>query len=111
MIVQRSELPKPLACLATVFVFIFFAAAKAAAAESAPDSEMAIAVESDTRTTGVGATGPRLVDESSVRDLRNLGLGMSNDLNENAWDFTNLDSIPGFASQPYHLHSKPEGLD
>lgn len=30
---------------------------------------------------------------------------------ENAWDFTNPDSIPGFASQPYPARSNPEILD
>jgi|EndMetStandDraft_4_1072995.scaffolds.fasta_scaffold789881_1 hypothetical protein len=30
---------------------------------------------------------------------------------ENAWDFTNPDSIPGFGSQPYPSLSNPEILD
>jgi hypothetical protein len=35
----------------------------------------------------------------------------SEPLVENGWDFTNLDSIPGFASQPYPGLSNPEILD
>jgi hypothetical protein len=32
-------------------------------------------------------------------------------LAENAWDFTNPDSIPGFASTPYPVLSNPEIAD
>jgi hypothetical protein len=34
-----------------------------------------------------------------------------NTLAENAWDFTNPDSIPGFASTPYPVLSNPEIAD
>jgi hypothetical protein len=113
MVAQRSRLPNPLPWLATILVFTFFGTAQPAQAESPPAPKLAPAAGPGLTTTGVASTGPGPVDESlsSVRDLRNLGLGIINELNENAWDFNDPDSIPGFASQPYYLRSKPEGLD
>lgn len=113
MVSQRFRLLNSSAWSVAILASIFFAATQPARAESSVAPEQGRAAGAGTITTGVAATGSGPIDEllSSVHDLRNLGLGMSNDLNENAWDFTDPDSIPGFASRPYHVHSKPEGLD
>jgi hypothetical protein len=113
MVAQKSRLPNPLPCWATILVFTFFGTAQPARAESPLAPNLAPAAGPGIMTTGVAPTGPGPVDDSlsSVRDLRNLGLGTINELNENAWDFDDPDSIPGFASQPYNPRSKSEGLD
>jgi len=104
---QRFRLPDWLACLTTMLVSIVFAVAQPARAESPAARELATAAGPGIETTNVELTGAGQGDKShsSVVDLRDLGLRMSNQLNENAWDFTDPDSIPGFASQPYQLHS------
>ena len=54
-------------------------------------------------TPGPMATGSGLRALSAVSEAENLA--------ENAWDFTNPDSIPGFASTPYPVLSNPEIAD
>jgi hypothetical protein len=54
----------------------------------------------DSPTTGSGQTVRSETETSGDTTLA-----------ENAWDFTNPDSIPGFASTPYPVLSNPEIAD
>ena len=111
MITSATRLPDSFPhwaiCLALTGSLLAFSAH----AQDPAAPELSAAAAPHAETTGVGTADVRAVESSIVRDLRNLGIEIGVQLTENAWDFTNPDSIPGFASQPHYVRPDPETRD